>query len=171
MKCPGCGCDNLPGADSCENCGGSLSQVDVPQPADAVERSLMEELLDVSPNAYKAYVWLVHGRKTVGERIQRSFAYFERALDEVFSEIAALRIIDGLARASQQNHRSLGLCDLNGDRGQLLGERQIDQLGLAQQSAELAGGAGAHLPWLQGLRGHGALRGRAAARRRGPERR
>jgi CBS domain-containing protein len=43
MKCPGCGCDNLPGADSCENCGGSLSQVDVPQPADAVERSLMEE--------------------------------------------------------------------------------------------------------------------------------
>ena len=37
MKCPSCGCDNLPGADSCENCQASLSQVDVPQPVDAVE--------------------------------------------------------------------------------------------------------------------------------------
>jgi CBS domain-containing protein len=43
VKCPSCGCDNLPGADSCENCLASLSQVDVPQPLDAVERSLMEE--------------------------------------------------------------------------------------------------------------------------------
>ncbi len=43
MKCPSCGYDNLPGADSCENCLASLSQVDVPQPLDAVERSLMEE--------------------------------------------------------------------------------------------------------------------------------
>jgi len=43
VKCPCCGCDNLPGADSCENCMASLSQVDVPQPLDDVERSLMEE--------------------------------------------------------------------------------------------------------------------------------
>jgi CBS domain-containing protein len=43
MKCPSCGYANLPGADSCENCLTSLSQVDVPQPLDAVERSLMEE--------------------------------------------------------------------------------------------------------------------------------
>jgi CBS-domain-containing membrane protein len=43
MKCPGCGYDNLPGADSCENCQASLSQVDVPQPLDAVEHSLVEE--------------------------------------------------------------------------------------------------------------------------------
>jgi CBS domain-containing protein len=43
VKCPSCGYENLAGADSCENCQASLSQEDVPQPLDAVERSLMEE--------------------------------------------------------------------------------------------------------------------------------
>jgi CBS domain-containing protein len=43
VKCPCCGFDNLPGADSCENCQASLCQDDVPQPAGVIERSLMEE--------------------------------------------------------------------------------------------------------------------------------
>ena len=43
MICPGCGVDNLPGADACENCGTSLTQEDVPQAGTEVERSLMED--------------------------------------------------------------------------------------------------------------------------------
>jgi CBS domain-containing protein len=43
VKCPCCGCENLAGADTCENCQVSLSQEDVPQPCGAIERSLMEE--------------------------------------------------------------------------------------------------------------------------------
>ena len=43
MKCPCCGYQNLAGADSCENCQTSLSREDVPEPLDAIERSLMEE--------------------------------------------------------------------------------------------------------------------------------
>ena len=43
MKCPGCGYENLPGADACEHCGTSLTQEDVPQAGTEVERSLMED--------------------------------------------------------------------------------------------------------------------------------
>ena len=43
MKCPGCGYENLPGADACENCGTSLTREDVPQAGTEVERSLMED--------------------------------------------------------------------------------------------------------------------------------
>jgi CBS domain-containing protein len=43
MKCPSCGYDNLPGADTCENCGTSLTQEDVPQAGTELERSLMED--------------------------------------------------------------------------------------------------------------------------------
>jgi CBS domain-containing protein len=43
MKCPGCGYENLAGADACENCGTSLTQEDVPQAGTRIERSLMED--------------------------------------------------------------------------------------------------------------------------------
>jgi predicted transcriptional regulator len=43
MICPGCGYENLPGADACENCGTSLTRDDVPQAGTAVERSLKED--------------------------------------------------------------------------------------------------------------------------------
>ena len=43
MKCPGCGYENLPGADACENCGTSLTRDDVPQAGTEIERSLMED--------------------------------------------------------------------------------------------------------------------------------
>ena len=53
MKCPGCGYENLPGADACENCGTSLTREDVPQAVTEVERSLMEDpvecLQSISP--------------------------------------------------------------------------------------------------------------------------
>jgi CBS domain-containing protein len=41
MKCPSCGRDNLPGADECVGCQGSLMQEDVPQPNTPVEHSIM----------------------------------------------------------------------------------------------------------------------------------
>ena len=43
MKCPNCGFENLPGADACENCLGSLTGDDVPQAASGIERSLLED--------------------------------------------------------------------------------------------------------------------------------
>lgn len=48
MKCPSCGHDNLPGADACERCQTSLTQVgeileDVGQSQTDIETSLMEE--------------------------------------------------------------------------------------------------------------------------------
>jgi CBS domain-containing protein len=43
MKCPGCGYENLPGADACENCGTSLMREDVPLAGTEVERSLMDD--------------------------------------------------------------------------------------------------------------------------------
>ena len=43
MKCPCCGAANLAGADSCENCGTSLTRDDVPRAGTEVERSLMED--------------------------------------------------------------------------------------------------------------------------------
>ena len=43
MKCPGCGHQNLPGVDACEQCQTSLTQEDVPKSHTGVGRSLMEE--------------------------------------------------------------------------------------------------------------------------------
>ena len=43
MKCPACDHANLPGADSCENCGTSLTRDDVPRAGSEIERSLMED--------------------------------------------------------------------------------------------------------------------------------
>lgn len=41
MLCPTCGFTNLMGADDCRRCGGDLTALDRPVPADVVERSLM----------------------------------------------------------------------------------------------------------------------------------
>ena len=43
MKCPGCKHENLPGADTCEQCQMSLTHEDIPKPHSNVETSLMEE--------------------------------------------------------------------------------------------------------------------------------
>ena len=62
MKCPGCGYENLAGADACENCGTSLTQEDVPQAGTEVERSLMEDpiasLKPVTPLTVERHVSL-----------------------------------------------------------------------------------------------------------------
>jgi len=73
-----------------------LAQVEYARLGRFPQRAVMEELVDVSPNTYKAYVWFVHGRKKVRERIRRSFAFFERILAEILNEmgpplIAAIR--------------------------------------------------------------------------------
>jgi CBS domain-containing protein len=43
MICPNCSHDNLPGSETCGNCGGDLTQLDQPTAHDRVERSLMED--------------------------------------------------------------------------------------------------------------------------------
>lgn len=49
MICPTCGCDNLPGAEICEQCQQSLTPLDLPSPHEAVERSLLEDTVSVLP--------------------------------------------------------------------------------------------------------------------------
>lgn len=44
--CPGCGYENLTGADICENCGADIFGVDVPQQAPAFQGQLLGEHLD-----------------------------------------------------------------------------------------------------------------------------
>jgi len=44
--CPGCGYENLTGADICENCGADIFGVDVPQQAPAFHGQLLGEHLD-----------------------------------------------------------------------------------------------------------------------------
>src|SRR4051812_37536230 len=41
MRCPECGHDNLPGADECASCMGSLMQQDVPQANTPLEETIM----------------------------------------------------------------------------------------------------------------------------------
>lgn len=43
ITCPHCDQENIPGADICEHCGHSLSDLNVPVPATKVERSLMRD--------------------------------------------------------------------------------------------------------------------------------
>lgn len=45
MICPDCGYDNLPGMDSCEECGADLRSLDIPQPRTGLQRTLLEEPL------------------------------------------------------------------------------------------------------------------------------
>jgi len=63
------------------------------------QRTIMDELSGVSPHTYNTYVWFIYGRKNVGERIRRSFAFFESMLDEILADIgpplmAAIRAHD-----------------------------------------------------------------------------
>jgi CBS domain-containing protein len=43
IVCPSCDHENLPGADACERCGNSLSDLNAPVPATALERSLLRD--------------------------------------------------------------------------------------------------------------------------------
>ena len=46
MHCPGCGFDNLTGADVCDNCGTELAGNDTPQPTISFHGRLLGEHLD-----------------------------------------------------------------------------------------------------------------------------
>ena len=65
----------------------ALARVEYARRGRYAERMLMEDLIDVAPRAYKAYVWFVHGRKPVPERVRRSLAFFDGALDDIFSDV------------------------------------------------------------------------------------
>ena len=43
IECPFCEAENIPGADVCEECGQPLSDMHLPTPATAVERSLLKD--------------------------------------------------------------------------------------------------------------------------------
>jgi CBS domain-containing protein len=45
--CPYCEQENLPGADECEHCGNSLSDLNLPVPATRLERSLLRDRIGV----------------------------------------------------------------------------------------------------------------------------
>jgi CBS domain-containing protein len=49
MRCPWCDEDNLPGADQCSNCCLDLSSLDRPTAHDRVQRSLMDDPVEVLP--------------------------------------------------------------------------------------------------------------------------
>lgn len=51
------------------------------------QRLVMESLVTVAPHLYNAFVWFVHGRPKVTERIRRSFSFFERSLDRVLGDV------------------------------------------------------------------------------------
>ena len=45
--CPYCDQENLPGADVCEQCGNSLSDLNLPVPATELESSLLLSLIHI----------------------------------------------------------------------------------------------------------------------------
>jgi CBS domain-containing protein len=45
MNCPSCGFDNIQGADACEECGTDLSSLDIPQPQEGLQRTVLEDPL------------------------------------------------------------------------------------------------------------------------------
>lgn len=47
MICPACGQVNLPGNEECDNCKQALSPFDLPEASNKVERSLMEDKVEV----------------------------------------------------------------------------------------------------------------------------
>jgi CBS domain-containing protein len=49
MRCPSCGFENLPGEDSCANCGADLWTLDTPQEATTFHGLLLGEHLDAIP--------------------------------------------------------------------------------------------------------------------------
>ena len=45
--CPFCNAENIEGVDACDQCGASLSDMHLPEPATAVERSLLSDRISV----------------------------------------------------------------------------------------------------------------------------
>jgi CBS domain-containing protein len=49
MICPGCGYENLPGAEVCAHCFHDLMGLDVPQPKEGLQKHLLEDPIRVLP--------------------------------------------------------------------------------------------------------------------------
>ncbi|MDP6444899.1 MAG: CBS domain-containing protein [Pirellulaceae bacterium] len=49
IDCPNCSSENIDGADACEQCGQSLSDLHLPTPATEVERALLTDRVGVLP--------------------------------------------------------------------------------------------------------------------------
>jgi len=75
MICPSCGHNNIPGSEACANCLLDLTQLDLPQPNNRVERSLMtgtvaqlspRPAVSVAPDATVATAMSVMLRENIG---------------------------------------------------------------------------------------------------------
>jgi CBS domain-containing protein len=47
ILCPACGAENLDGADECDECQASLTQLSVPQASTALERGLLKDRIEI----------------------------------------------------------------------------------------------------------------------------
>jgi CBS domain-containing protein len=47
MICPTCGFDNIPGEDRCAQCGTDLLDQDIPVPKEGIQRSILEDTLEI----------------------------------------------------------------------------------------------------------------------------
>lgn len=94
------------------------------------QRTLIDELVNVSPRTYNAYVWFVFGRKKVGERVRRSFSFFERALDAILTDIGPALMAAVRSRGRPLTEEEMGgipgIYDRSSDLRLLL-ERLVDQ--------------------------------------------
>lgn len=72
MICPTCTHDNLPGAEQCSRCMQDLTQLDMPMPFNNVERSLLEDSVELlSPRQPVT----VRATMTVGEALRTMLAH------------------------------------------------------------------------------------------------
>jgi CBS domain-containing protein len=49
INCPFCGAENLEGADACDDCQHSLTDLSIPAPATAVEKGLLKDRIEMLP--------------------------------------------------------------------------------------------------------------------------
>lgn len=95
IPCPACGFENLEGADHCEQCQASLTDLSHPQPRSTVEKGLMKDRIEllgprkpltVSPNDTVGSVL----QKMVAERIGCVMVMEGDELAGIFTEFDAL---------------------------------------------------------------------------------
>lgn len=102
ITCPFCSAENIEGADTCEACGHSLSELHLPAPANEVEQALLQDrVADLKPKAPVS----VSADKTLGdtlhELVEKSIGCVlvveEEKLVGIFSERDALMRVGGNA--------------------------------------------------------------------------
>lgn len=71
IPCPSCGYENLEGADFCDQCQNSLSDLSIPQPRTAVEKGLVKDTIELLKPRKPL---TVSPEDTVGEVLQKMVA-------------------------------------------------------------------------------------------------